>query len=91
MKRPIGVTIIAALTFFGAAALALGSFAFFVVAVMGMTGGDARDPASVAIAGMGVAGGFWICANGRGSYPSHPLPRGLDARFSAFSLLGDMW
>jgi hypothetical protein len=58
MKRPIGVTIIAALTFFGAAALALGSFAFFVVAVMGMTGGDARDPASVAIAGMGVAGGF---------------------------------
>jgi hypothetical protein len=58
MKRPIGVTIIAALTFFGAAALALGSFAFFVVAVMGMTGGDAGDPASVAIAGMGVAGGF---------------------------------
>ncbi len=58
MKRPTGVTIIAVLTFFGAASLALGAFAFFFVAVMGMTGGDAGEPASVAIAGMGVAGGF---------------------------------
>lgn len=58
MKRPAGVTIIAVLTFFGAALLALGSIAFFFVAVMVMTGGDAGDPISVAIAGMGVAGGF---------------------------------
>jgi hypothetical protein len=58
LNRPIGVTIIAILTFFGAAGLALGSFAFFFVAVMAMTGGDSGDPASVAIAGMGVAGGF---------------------------------
>jgi hypothetical protein len=58
VKRPIGVTIVAVLTFFAAAILALGAFGFFFVAVMGMTGGDAGDPASVAIAGMGVAGGF---------------------------------
>jgi len=58
VKRPAGVTIIAVLTFFGAALLALGSIAFFFVAVMVMTGGDAGDPISVAIAGMGVAGGF---------------------------------
>ena len=32
MKRPIGVTIIAVLTFFAAAILALGSFSFFFVA-----------------------------------------------------------
>ncbi len=58
MKRPTGVTIIAVLTFCAAAFLAVGSFAFFVVAVMDMTGGDSRDAASVAIAGMGVAGGL---------------------------------
>jgi hypothetical protein len=58
VKRPAGVTIIAVLTFFGAALLALGSIAFFFVAVMVMTGGAAGDPISVAIAGMGVAGGF---------------------------------
>jgi hypothetical protein len=58
MKRPIGVTIIAVLMFFGATILALGSVAFFFVAVMGMTGRDAGDPVSVAIAGMGMAGGF---------------------------------
>lgn len=58
MKRPNGVTIIAVLTFFGAAILATAAVAFFVVAVMGMTGEEAGDPASVAIAGMGVAGGF---------------------------------
>jgi len=52
------VTIIAVLTFFGAAVLSLSSIAFFFVAVMGMTGGDAADPVSMAIAGMGVAGGF---------------------------------
>jgi len=58
VKRPTGVTIIAVLTFFGAAVLSLSSIAFFFVAVMGMTGGDAADPVSMAIAGMGVAGGF---------------------------------
>jgi len=58
VKRPTGVAIIAVLTFFGSAVLALGSVAFFFVAVMGMTGRDAGDPVSVAIAGMGMAGGF---------------------------------
>jgi hypothetical protein len=58
VKRPIGVTIIAVLTFLGAAILALGAVSFFFVAFLGMTGGDSGDPASVAIAGMGIAGGF---------------------------------
>jgi hypothetical protein len=58
VKRPIGVTIIAVLTFFGAAILALGAFGFFFVAAMGLTGADDADTASVAIAGMGIAGGF---------------------------------
>jgi hypothetical protein len=58
VKRPAGVTIIAILTFFGAAILALGSLSFFFVAVMCITGGDAGEPVSAAIAGMGVAGGF---------------------------------
>jgi hypothetical protein len=58
LKRPSGVTIIAFLTFMGAAILAAGSFAFFFAGMMGMTGGDAEEPASVAIAGMGIAGGF---------------------------------
>jgi hypothetical protein len=58
VKRPTGVTIIAVLTFCGAAILALGSFGLFFVAVMGMSGGDAGQPTSVAIAGMGIAGGF---------------------------------
>jgi hypothetical protein len=58
VKRPTGVTIIAVLTFFGATVLALGSIAFFLVAVLGMTGRDAGDPLSLAIVGMGVAGGF---------------------------------
>lgn len=58
MKPPTGVTIIASLTFLGAAILAVGAFAFFFVAVMCMTGVEAGQPASVEIAGMGVAGGF---------------------------------
>jgi hypothetical protein len=57
LKRPTGVTIIAVLTFFGASILALGSCVFFFVAIMGMTGGDSGEPVSVAIAGMGAAGG----------------------------------
>ena len=58
VKRPVGITIIAVLTFVAAAILALGCVAFFVVAALGLTSGDASDPASAAIAGMGVAGGF---------------------------------
>jgi hypothetical protein len=57
MKRPAGVTIIAILTFCAAVILAVGSAAFFVVAVMGITGADSGNPASLDIAGMGVAGG----------------------------------
>lgn len=58
MRRPTGVTIIAVLTFSGAEILALCSLVFVFLAVMAMTGGDAGEPASVAIAGMGVGGGF---------------------------------
>jgi len=58
MNRPTGVTLIAIATFSGAAILALGSFAFFFVAVMAISGGDGGDPVSAAIAGMGLAGGF---------------------------------
>ena len=58
MKRPTGVTAVAVLTFFGAAILALGSFAFFFVAIMAMTGGDAGERVSIALTGMGIAGGF---------------------------------
>ena len=60
MKRPTGLTVIAVLMFLGAAVLVLGSVAFFFVAVMGMSGGDAdaQESLSVAIAGMGVGGGF---------------------------------
>jgi hypothetical protein len=58
MKRPTGVTILAVLTFCSATILALGSFDFFFIAVMGLTSGDAGQPVSLAIVGMGVAGGF---------------------------------
>jgi hypothetical protein len=56
--RPTGVTIIAILTFFVAAFLAFGGFAFLFVGVMGMTGADSGEPFSVAISAMGAAGGF---------------------------------
>jgi hypothetical protein len=58
VKRPTGVTIIAVLTFCGAVTLALGSFGFFLIGVMAMASGDAGQPVSAAIVGMGVAGGF---------------------------------
>jgi hypothetical protein len=58
MRRPMGVRVVAVVTFFLAAILALGSLAFFFVAVMAITGGDAGDQVSAALAGMGVAGGF---------------------------------
>ena len=58
MIRPLGVTIIAILTFLGAAILAFGALIFLFVGTVGMTGADAGEPFSVAIAGMGAAGGF---------------------------------
>jgi len=58
MKRPVGVTVVAVLTFFVATILALGSFAFYFVAILAMTGGDAEEPVSGTLAGMGLAGGF---------------------------------
>jgi hypothetical protein len=58
VKRPGGVTVVAVLTLFGAAILSLSSFVFFFVAVMAMSGGDAGEPVSVALAGMGAAGGL---------------------------------
>jgi hypothetical protein len=58
MTRPTGVTIIAILTFLGAVLLGFGAFIFLFVGVMGMMGGDAGQPFSVAIAAMGTAGGF---------------------------------
>jgi hypothetical protein len=60
VRRPFGVTIIAVMTFFGAAILGLGSFALFFLGFMGMTGGDSAEPSSVAIAGMGISGGFFL-------------------------------
>jgi hypothetical protein len=58
MKHPMGVTVVAVLTFFVATILALASFAFFFVAVKAMTGGSGEEPVSAALAGMGFAGGF---------------------------------
>lgn len=58
MKRPGGVTVVAILTLFGAAILSVSSCVFFFVAVMMMSAGDAEEPVSVALAGMGAAGGF---------------------------------
>jgi hypothetical protein len=58
VKRPTGVTTVAVLTFFGSAILALCSFAFFFIAVMAMTGGDEEERVSIALTGMGFAGGF---------------------------------
>lgn len=64
MKRPNGVTAVAVLTFFGAAILALGSFVFFFVAIMAMTGEDPGERVSIALTGMGVAGGFALLVLG---------------------------
>jgi hypothetical protein len=59
-KRPSGVTIIAVLMLIAAGFLALGSVVFFFVGVMDMTGGDAAEPISTAIAAMGVSGGLFF-------------------------------
>src|ERR1700733_6049502 len=58
MKRPTGLTIIGALVVAVAALLGLACFAFFFIGVMMLTGGVSGDPASGAITGMAVAGGF---------------------------------
>ena len=58
MKRPIGITVVAILMFLVATLLVLGSIACFFVGVMNVTGADSRDPVTVAIAGMMLAGGF---------------------------------
>jgi hypothetical protein len=58
LGRPTGVTIIALLAFLAAAILALGACIFLFVGVAGMMGTDAGEPLSVAIAGMGAAGGY---------------------------------
>jgi hypothetical protein len=58
VKRAGGVTVVAILTLFGAAILSLSSFVFFFVAVMAMSGGGGEEPVSVALAGMGAAGGL---------------------------------
>ncbi len=60
MARPTGVTIIAVLMFIGAAFLALGSLASFLVCGMVVTGGNAGEPLSAAFAGMGVSGGIFL-------------------------------
>ena len=57
-RRPIGVTIIAVLAFCAAAILAFGACIFLFVGMAGMTGADAGEPLSVAIAAMGAAGGY---------------------------------
>ncbi len=56
--RPLGVTIISILTFFGAAMLGFGAIAFLFVGIVGISGADAGEPFSVAIAAMGAAGGI---------------------------------
>jgi hypothetical protein len=57
MQRPIGVTFLAILMFFGAALLALGSAACFFLGVMNFTGADSHEPITAAIVGMALAGG----------------------------------
>jgi hypothetical protein len=58
VNRPIGITVIAVLMFLVAALLVLGSAACFFVGIMNVTGADSRDPVTMAIAGMTLAGGF---------------------------------
>jgi hypothetical protein len=60
MTRPSGERVAAVLTFSGAMILALGSFGFFVVSVMVVTGDERGEPVSVAIAGMAIGGGFLL-------------------------------
>lgn len=60
MNRPIGERVAAVLTFCGAMILALSSFGFFVVSVMVATGDERAQPVSVAITGMGIAGGVLL-------------------------------
>ncbi len=58
MNRPTSVTVAAVAAFSGGIVLALISFASLLVGGMVATGGDNGDPASIAITGMAIAGGF---------------------------------
>lgn len=58
MKRPTNIAIIAAVVISGAAVSALAATAFFTVALLVVTGSEPGNPISIAIIGMGVAGGF---------------------------------
>jgi hypothetical protein len=58
VRRPTRLAIIAAGMFAGAALAALGSLAFFAVALLVATGDKSGEPISVAISGMGFSGGF---------------------------------
>src|ERR1700689_4225366 len=58
MKRPTGVTLIAILMVGVAAILALGCFASFFIAGMGITDAVSADAVSAAITGMALGGGF---------------------------------
>lgn len=60
MARPTGVTIIAVLMSIGAAFLALGSLASFLICGMVVTGGNTGEPLAAAFAGMGVSGGIFL-------------------------------
>src|ERR1700735_973226 len=58
MKRPTGLTVIGVLMVAVAALLSFACLAFFFIGVMMVTGGISSDPASDAITGMAIAGGF---------------------------------
>jgi hypothetical protein len=58
MNRPTNVAIAAAVTLAGAVFAALAAIAFFSVALLVAIGTENGDPVSIAIIGMGVAGGF---------------------------------
>src|SRR5208282_3866763 len=60
MNRRIGERVAAVLTFCGAMILALGSFGFFLVSAMVATGDERAQPVSVALTGMGIAGGVLL-------------------------------
>jgi hypothetical protein len=58
MKRPVGLTVIGVVMVGVAAVLALGCFASFFIAAMGITEGLSGDTVSNAIIGMAVGGAF---------------------------------
>lgn len=62
MQRPTTLTVISVFMFAGAAVSAMGALCFFTVAVMAAVGSEGGEPISVAITGMGFAGGFALLA-----------------------------